>query len=328
MVSTLVALAAGLGSTQAATLGIGRRALSALKPASWPKLLVPMVLGQVLGSAEAGRLSVGGLAVGVLFTASDAVFIVLANDWADREVDTIKRRLFPAAGSRKTIPDGLLPASLVLAVGLAAGLAAMATGVVGGAALGLPWLGVAGAVGVGIFVAYSLPPLALNYRGGGELLEAIGVGFVLPWINAYVQSGRVVHGGLVFLAGFTALSLASAVASGLSDEVSDREGGKSTFATRFGNPAARRVVEGSVLVGVLLWAVVPLLLRSPRLALAVAPAVALALFHRRRLLRESPRATTGAFDAQRAYKQHLHRAIWEGALVLSLSLALHRILGR
>src|SRR5689334_4070582 len=81
-----------------------RVALSALKPGSWPKLLVPMVLGQTLGAAEAGRLSLGGLATGVAFTAADAVFIVLSNDWADREVDALKRRLFPSAGSPKTIP--------------------------------------------------------------------------------------------------------------------------------------------------------------------------------------------------------------------------------
>jgi 4-hydroxybenzoate polyprenyltransferase len=300
---------------------------SALKPASWPKLLVPMVLGQVLGGLAAGRLSPGGLAVGALFTIADAVFIVLANDWADREVDTVKRRLFPTSGSPKTIPDGLLPARWVLAGGLVAGGAAVATGVVGGAALGLPWLGAAGAVGVLVFVSYSLPPLALNYRGGGELLEAAGVGVVLPWVNAYAQCGRVAMPGLAWLAGFTALSLASAVASGLSDEESDRLGGKRTFATRFGNQAARGMVEGSLLVGGLLWAVVPVLHGSLREALAAAPAVGTVLFHARRLLRASAAATTSAFDAQRTYKRHLHLAIWQGALVLAAALAALRVAG-
>jgi 1,4-dihydroxy-2-naphthoate octaprenyltransferase len=299
---------------------VGSVVVAALKPASWPKLGVPMVLGQGIGALEAGRLSLRALAIGLLFTLFDTVFIVLVNDWADRDVDAVKRALFPHAGSPKTIPDGLLPARVVLAAGMAAGAAAVATAVVGGRWLGLPWLGVGGLSGVGIFVAYSLPPLALNYRGGGEILEAIGVGVALPWIGAYAQSGRALPAGLPWLAGFTALSFASAVASGLSDEVSDREGGKTTFTTRLGNTGARRIIEGSVLAGAALWALVPVLERSLRAALPAALGIAVALFHAGRLRRASALAVTGAFGPLRVYKAHLHRAIWEGALALVAAL--------
>jgi 1,4-dihydroxy-2-naphthoate octaprenyltransferase/chlorophyll synthase len=302
-------------------LALPRAALAALKPASWPKLGVPMALGQVIGALDAGRLSPGALLVGLLFTLFDIVFVVLVNDWADRDVDTLKRTLFPHSGSPKTIPDGLLAAAPVLAFGVVAGVAAVATAVVGGRWLDLPWLAVGGVAGVGFFVAYSLPPLALNYRGGGEVLEAVGVGLLLPWIGAYAQSRHVLPSGLLWLAGFMALSFASAVASGLADEVSDRRGGKVTVTTRFGNAAARRIIESSVLVGVVLWALVPALLRSPHAALAAAFAIGVALFHARRMRRESGAAVTSAFGPQRVYKVHLHRAIWEGALALGAALA-------
>ena len=42
-----------------------------------------------------------------------------------------------------------------------------------------------------VFVAYTLPPLRLNYRGGGELLEMLGVGLALPLYNVYLQAGAM-----------------------------------------------------------------------------------------------------------------------------------------
>jgi 1,4-dihydroxy-2-naphthoate octaprenyltransferase/chlorophyll synthase len=286
-----------------------------------------MALGQVLGVLHAGRFSAGAAFVGALFTVADGVFIVLLNDWADRDVDAVKRRMFPASGSPKTIPDGLLRPAPVLAVALVAGASAILVGAAGAAWLDRPWLGVAAVACVGIFVAYSLPPVALNYRGGGEFLEAAGVGFALPWFNAYAQSGSVRMPGVAWLLGFAVLSFASAVASGLSDEASDAEGGKHTFTTLLGNRAARRLVEGSLLLGGALWAATPWFLHRTSLALAVLPALLVVVHHGRLLLRASPHAVTGAWNAHRDYKGHLHRVIRDGALVLGGALvALHVVL--
>src|SRR5690606_26441979 len=142
---------------------------------------------------------------------------VLLNDWGDQEVDRVKRAMFPSS-SKKTIPDGVLPAPLVLLVGALAGVGAALVALAGEISLDRPWLTVAALAAMGLFVAYTLPPLRLNYRGGGELLEALGVGVVLPWINAYAQSGRALAPGLIVLPGFAVLSLSSAIASGISDE--------------------------------------------------------------------------------------------------------------
>lgn len=287
----------------------------AIKPASWPKLLVPTVLGQGLGVLAAGAFSPLALFLGLAFTLLNGTFIVLLNDWGDREVDAVKRRMFPDGCSPKTIPDGILPARRLLIVGSVAGIASVLVAFVAGSVLGLPWLGPVGLLCALTFVAYSLAPGALNYRGGGELLEGLGVGLLLPWFHAHAQSGQYWSVPWSVLGGFVALSLASAVASGLADEESDRAGGKRTLATAAGNRFARRTTEALVLLGVGLW--LWLGWWMPALPLwAMVPAVLVVLGYWLAMLRTSSAATTGAFAAQGRYKRHLHRGIWFGALLL------------
>src|SRR5687768_15439269 len=107
-----------------AFLPLPRRFVYAVKPASWPKLLVPAVIGQVLGVLSSGTWSWGGAAVGLCFTAALLVHVVLLNDWFDARVDAIKRQMFPDVGAPKTIPDAILHPQTVLLAGLGAGLCA------------------------------------------------------------------------------------------------------------------------------------------------------------------------------------------------------------
>ncbi|WNG54149.1 prenyltransferase [Archangium gephyra] len=296
-----------------------RRWWDALKPASWPKVLVPALFGQAVGAAAVGHLSLGALVFGVLWMVADVSFIVLLNDWGDREVDTLKRRMFPQGCSPKTIPDGILPARAVLVAGVGAGAVALVGAWGAGLALGRPLLLPLAVLSLLVFAAYTLPPLRLNYRGGGELLEMVGVGGVLPTLHAYAQCGQWAPVGWVALApGLLALSLSSALASGLSDEESDRAGGKRTFTTWWGNAVVRRGTEVLLGVGLLLWLAASCLAEdAPPLAVVV-PAVGLALPFGVRLVRRSPSAVTNAFGAQSAYKAELHRAIWWGTVALSV----------
>ena len=298
----------------------------AIKPASWPKLLVPMSLGICLGSVSAGRWPTWvELAVAVAFTIFDGLFIVLLNDWGDREVDRIKREMFPEGCSPKTIPDGILPARQVLAAGVMSGLAALAVAALGGWLLDLTMLPVVGVVCLAFFVAYTLPPIALNYRGGGELLEMLGVGVALPCFGAFAVGGELADPVMLYLVGFSALSLASALASGLSDEESDRAGGKRTFATVFGNKNVRRATLISAWSGVALLAAAALVQSSwVHLASALVASSGAAYFLVRTGAR-SAEAVTGAFRAQKVYKQLLHYAIWFGGGVLGFLLLIDHV---
>lgn len=287
--------------------------LYAAKPGSWPKLLVPALLGQALGVAAGGR-SLLALGVGAAFVVCDLLFIVFLNDWADRDVDRIKRAMFPQGCSPKTIPDGILPAYQLLGAGLVAGFAALLVAAAGTVLLGR-WLLVPFALAcLAVFGAYSLPPLRLNYRGGGELLEMLGVGLALPAFNLYLQAGTLGGPLLAVLPGWVLLCFASGVASGLSDEESDRAGGKRTFASTFGNRVARRLTEGSTLLGVGGWALGAFV--HPWL---LGPGALVAAWHTRRLLASSDGAITNAFGEQKRYKQHLHRAIWHGGTAVALA---------
>ncbi|MDC0715131.1 prenyltransferase [Stigmatella sp. ncwal1] len=295
-----------------------QRWVYALKPASWPKVFVPAVLGQAVGAASAGRLSAGALAFGLLWMLADVAFIVLLNDWGDREVDALKRRMFPKGCSPKTIPDGILPARALLVAGLGAGVLALLVAGVAGVLLARPALLPLAALGLFVFAAYTLPPLRLNYRGGGEVLEMVGVGGVLPALHAYAQCGQWAPLELKLLApGLLALCLSSALASGLSDEESDRAGGKRTFTTLLGNPVSRRASEALLVLGALLWLGAAWLSGNalPRGGLVLA--ALLTLFFAARVWRKSPSAVTNAFGAQAAYKLELHRAIWWATLALS-----------
>lgn len=294
------------------------RWLYALKPGAWPKLLVPMLLGQAVGVATAHRFSVAAFAFGLVFTMFGAVFILLLNDWGDRDVDTLKRSMFPESCSAKTIPDGILTSDQVLVAALLAAMAAFGAALVAQLVLGRPQAGLAAAVCMALFVAYSLPPLELNYRGGGEILETLGAGITLPLFNTYLQSGNIA--GWPVLAGFAALSLASATASGLSDEESDRLGGKHTVTSTLGNVWARRITESAVLVAALLWLAVAGLRDDllPGWALAVPLVFVLSGWLGMRAV--SNQAVTNAFAAHQAYKRHLHRAAWLGGGSLAIML--------
>ncbi len=303
----------------------------ALKPASWPKLLVPTAVGQALGAAHLGRIDLVAALAGFGLTLTMLAFIVLSNDYADKEVDSIKRRRLPGGCSPKTIPDAILPARHVLFGGIVAGFATLAWAWWCASWLNRPMLPIATTFALFLFAAYSLPPLKLNYRGGGELLEMVGVGFALPWIQAYVQGGLGVETlawlprPWAVLIGLMSLALASAIASGLSDEQSDREGGKTTFVTKRGNPMARRATESFVLVGALAW-IIAGLLSTHVPVLAVLLPTGIVLWHWRTMRELSTSAVTNAFRVQGEYKIALHKAIWSGSRWLAMLLVMLRIL--
>ena len=228
--------------------------------------------------------------------------------------------MFPDGCSPKTIPDGILGARSVAIAGVLFGGAALLAALGADRALGRPAALRAGLACMLLFVTYTLPPLRLNYRGGGELVEMLGVGVALPLYNVYLQAGELVARAWPWLAGFALLSLASAVASGLSDEESDRVGGKRTFTSTFGNAAARTLSESCVLLGAGAWALGAFVWPTWAPAWVVTPAIAIVLWSVVGMRRVSKSASPNAFAAQGVYKSFLHRAIWHSTTVAAVLL--------
>lgn len=296
------------------------RWIYALKPGSWPKLFVPTLFGQVLGASHAEGLDLRALGWGFGFTVLGLGFIVLLNDWADRDVDAIKRKMFPDGCSPKTIPDRILDARAVRIAGVLCGGATLLVAAGAELALQRRFAFAAGLLCMAVFVAYTLPPVRLNYRGGGELLEMVGVGVALPLYNVYLQGGGIAPRAWPWIAGFSVLSLGSGVASGISDEESDRIGGKRTFASAYGNAAARGLTEACVLLGAAVWVIAAFLKPDWVPVWAVAPAVVIVVWNWVAMRKVSNAAITNAFRAQGAYKRFLHRAIWHSTTVAAVLL--------
>jgi len=289
----------------------------AIKPKSWPKLLVPTFLGQALGAHAAGALDETASGVGVLLTFAIGLFIVLLNDWSDEGVDRIKREMFPDGCSPKTIPDGILPAHYLLAAGLAAGAVALGIGYWFEVEHGRAHATAATAGALAIFWAYSLPPLRLNYRGGGELLETLGVGAALPLLHAYVQGGVAWDATYWVLIGYVLLSLTSALASGLSDEESDRAGGKTTFTTLFGNRSIVFAIDAVLISSALSWLALSFVFTDEMMLVSALVSAGFYVIERRGKVRQLGQdAATNAFPEIARYKQVLHRVIWRAGMMV------------
>lgn len=298
----------------------------ALEPASWPKLLVPMLLGHGLGVDATGTLSWTALALGLGLTALFVVYVVCLDDFGDRHVDTLKRRMFPET-SPKTIPDGVLHPRQLLIAGLLSGLGAVGVALVASFVMARPLLAPLMLAAVATFAAHSLPPLRLNSRGGGELLEMFGVGLLLPLLSSYLQSGALLPPSAALLIGWTVLALASAVASGLSDEESDRAGGKRTVVTVLGNASARQLVNGAALLGPLMWLGAAWLVDGgPPRPIGIFAAV-VALDEWWTLRERSGSAVTNAFTAQGEYERALHAVLRRSGLAWAVGLTVAPLLG-
>ena len=149
-------------------MSVLRRWLYALKVMSWPKLLIPFIFGQSYGILVSQEVNIFIIFYGLFFTIFLLIYIVLLNDYADIQVDTIKRQLFPNDCSPKTIPDQILNKNEVLRMGILSATLCVLLSLVTEAYLNIPYLTYFSLICIFVFAAYSLPPIRLNYRGGGE----------------------------------------------------------------------------------------------------------------------------------------------------------------
>jgi 1,4-dihydroxy-2-naphthoate octaprenyltransferase len=232
--------------------------LQAARPLAAANVAVPLILGQALGFAACGRFSwmvFGGIQlIGVI----DQLFIVFANDFADRDADAINPSPTILSGGSRVIQEGKLPAEalrkaawwMLGAMVLVAGMLAVAHA--------LWWLPLLVLAGAGLLWAYSFPPLQLSYRGRGELLQGVGVGVLLPLIGFYAQAGSLAGFPWLGLVPCFLLAFVGNILTSLPDYPGDRAADKRTYAVRRGQFDARRhSLELLALASGFGWLVVP-----------------------------------------------------------------------
>jgi 1,4-dihydroxy-2-naphthoate octaprenyltransferase len=211
--------------------------LRAARPLAHANLAPPILFGQALAYAQAGRFSLAALAYAQIFGVIDHLLIVFVNDLADAEADAGHDAPTPFSGGSRVLVDGDLSRAALTRLAWGAGLALLLVGGLG-AALS-PWQPVLALAAVALIGAYSLPPLRLSYRGGGELLQGLGVGVVLPLVGATAQGARVDGALLAVLAPGALLAVAGNVLTSIPDERADRAAGKGSPAARWGGVSAR-----------------------------------------------------------------------------------------
>jgi 1,4-dihydroxy-2-naphthoate octaprenyltransferase len=122
---------------------------------------------------------------------------------------------------------------------------------------------------------YSFAPVRLSYRGGGEVLQGIGVGIGLPSLGYYLQA-EAPFAPMWIMGPALVLGVSGNVLTALPDVDDDRKADKKTWPVRHGVASARRFASAGIAfaaLGVFLWT--PWVSMPARAAVAILPALPL-----------------------------------------------------
>jgi 1,4-dihydroxy-2-naphthoate octaprenyltransferase len=233
--------------------------LRALIEMSRPDQLLLMALlyatGVLVALVGGATLDLLPVAVGFLLFVPVAVSVHYANEYADYETDHLTTRTPFSGGSGALVRTGL-PRRLALRGAVAAlVLAAVAVVVVAGIELGLPASVTvapdATALGLLALIAalgwqYSLPPLALAWRGWGELDNALLGGVLLP-VYGVAVAGEVTPASVLAFLPFACVVFVNLLATTWPDRAADAAVGKETLATRLSAGRLRWLYAGGLL---------------------------------------------------------------------------------
>ncbi|UVE50097.1 prenyltransferase [Haloferax larsenii] len=224
--------------------------LRALFEMARPEQVLLMALVYALGVAAAvARGATPDLDhLGVAFAAFVPVALTIhyANEYADYETDLLADRT-PFSGGSGALARTGLPRSLARRATLASGLLSVV--VVPGGFLGglLSTAEVALLLAIGVLgVEYSLPPLALAWRGVGAVDNAILGGLLLPAYGVLAASGSLGVGDFVPFVPFALLVFVNLLATTWPDRDPDAAVGKRTLVTRLSARTLRGLHIGGV----------------------------------------------------------------------------------
>lgn len=218
--------------------------LQASRLPSQTYIFFPLLLGQAIHYNKFGHLNWTVFLLLHLYGLCLQLFIVYANDLADIETDRMNTTFTIFSGGSRTLVEGLISVrenhAAVLTVVVLNAAAGLALAALCQRMLALPLI----ALSLGLLWLYSFPPVRLSYRGGGELLQMLGVGVVLPLFGYYGQAGLLSGFPWHLLAFILPCQLACAMATALPDEPSDRASFKRTAAVLLGPVAVKRAIIG------------------------------------------------------------------------------------
>lgn len=197
-------------------------------------ILLPLSLGQFLSFYYGRSWSESIFFLSLFYGFFLQLFIVFANDLADFETDRINQTATIFSGGSRVLPEKLLSfRELTFASLFCLGLTVFFVLCLAYEAQSFFVLPLALA-GPFLLWMYSYKPFKLSYRGGGEILQALGLSCVLPFL------GFLLQGGGAFLACFYLClilfptNLACAMSTAIPDATSDARSYKMTFVVSLG----------------------------------------------------------------------------------------------
>ncbi len=246
------------------------------RPAQILLIFFVYCLGVLIAVARGFPLNSDVFWIGTMALMLISLSVHFADEYADYETDLLTRRTPFSGGSGALLETGL-PRHLAL-------IGAWITLCVGGAfSIVATWMGVLDRVSLyvlafGAFFGwmYSLSPLALAWRGWGELDNALIGSVALPLYGYVVQTGHFEWAVIFACVPFFGMAFDNLLATTWADREADKAVGKCTLATRW---SVRRlkvlyvtVVGGSCGFLFLLysWGFPPIVIWSSFLVLPVA----------------------------------------------------------
>lgn len=216
--------------------------VQASRPLAHVNIALPLFLGQAAALSTHRVFDSGWFGAAVVWGVLDHMFVIFANDYADRDADTHARTLI--SGGSGVIPEGKLHARAVRRAAIACATALLAWCILL-AVRGRPWTPAYGVAAVLLLWLYSFSPGRFSYRGGGELLQGIGLGVCLPSLGYYLQTGQAFAPAWVLLPA-TVLGVSGNILTALPDVSADTAAAKRTWPVRFGLGHARRVASAGI----------------------------------------------------------------------------------
>jgi 1,4-dihydroxy-2-naphthoate polyprenyltransferase len=216
--------------------------LKASRLASQLYIFLPLLVGQMFHVMRGGTIDWSVFAIVHLFGLFLQLYIVYANDYADRDTDALNTTFTRFSGGSRVLVDGQLSARSLRSGALVMALLALGTAILLALARARYDAVPIGVLSLGLLWLYSYPPARLSYRGGGEVLQMIGVGLILPLLGYYAQSGQFARFPWPTLLCILPTQLSCAIATSLPDQPSDRASSKRTAAVLLGETVAKLLV--------------------------------------------------------------------------------------
>jgi 1,4-dihydroxy-2-naphthoate octaprenyltransferase len=240
---------------------------------------VMFALGAAIAAWHGHALDVRRYVLGQLVVTAFQLMTHYANDYFDLEADRANATPTRWSGGSRVLADGELPRHVALAAAIVlAGLgAAMSIAL----AIDAPAWTLPTALAMLVLAwEYSAPPLRLCAAGAGEIVTAIVVTGLVPWLGFYLQAPDLVGLStlLVTITPLALLQIAMLVAIEFPDAAGDAATGKRTLVVRLGAARAARLYI-ALAVAAYAWLPIALVLGMPAgVAIASAIPVPIALW--------------------------------------------------